>query len=514
MIPYLLNTTLCALLLYTVYALLLEKENMHRFKRMYLLSSLVFSLTIPLITVNLFVPQFDFIEGIASQVHNDNWTPVIETKIAGNLIWERNVEMALAPSLPSKPPTNYPLIIFSLYGLVTAFFLFRLLRNSFQLLAYGRKSFSIDYFDAKIVLIKENWVPHSFGKYIFVNQDDYENGCIAEEIIIHEWTHVKQKHSLDVVFLEVLIAFFWFNPIFYLYKNKIKLNHEFIADDAVIKGDRNIPNYQMLLINSIPQEKNLQLTSNFNYLITKKRLLMMTKTTSKTRALCKKIALIPVFVAATGVFSTKTMAEETNVLPIWENTVQTTVQDNSEVIIPGQGVSNELIAEYQEIERKYIDKKEKLKDGSEQIVWKNYSLSENEWKRLYVIYVQMNNEQRRLQNISFSGPLTAKQLRNPNKDEWKSCKNADIIWLDGKKVDNSALQSYKRQDITFFARRKSETGQKIRALWTKKGYEEYLKNYEKQIPVEKLIEIHPSILFRITTKNSLKGVFTSVGSNI
>jgi beta-lactamase regulating signal transducer with metallopeptidase domain len=491
MIPYLLNTTLCALLLYAVYALLLEKEKMHRFKRMYLLVSLVFSLTIPLITVNLFIQPFSFIEEITVQTHNNNRSQIIETKIGNNLQEHIAVETGHAPSLPFKPQTNYPLIILSLYGLVTALFLFRLLKNSFQLLAYGRKNPSIDYFDAQIVLIKEKLVPHSFWKYIFVNQDDYENERIAEEIIIHEWAHVKQKHSLDIVFLEVLIAFFWFNPIYYLYKKKIKLNHEFIADDVVIKSNRNISNYQMLLINRVNQQKNLQLASNFNYLITKKRLIMMTKTTTRTRALCKIMALIPVFIIAVGIFSTKTVAQNvTNALP--ENTI---VQDT--LLTVGKGVSQELLDEYKAIESKYYETSEKISKGDTSIIvtWKTFSLPRDEWERLYAIYIQMDKEQRWIPYIGFASPLTPHLLRSPNKDEWKGCKNADIIWLDGKRVDNSALQSYNRHDITFFTCARDENGQRIRAVWTKKGYEEYLNQYEKQISISKLVEIEPTIWF-------------------
>jgi hypothetical protein len=472
-------------MLYAVYSLLLEKEKMHRFKRMYLLLSLVFSLTIPLVAVNLSVPQLS--ENIAV-FYNEN---SIEAKMADNPTQENNAEkMPYFASLPSE--TNYSMIILSLYGLITVFFLFRLLRNNFQMLACGRNNASIDYFSAQIVLIKEKLVPHSFGKYIFVNQEDYNNGRIAEEIILHEWAHVQQKHSLDIIFMEVLIAFFWFNPICYLYKNKIKLNHEFLADESVLQNNRTVFGYQMLLINSISQRQNIPLTSNFNYLITKKRLIMMTKTTSKTRALCKKIALIPVFFVATGIFSIKTIAQNgANVLP-----EQTIMQDS--LLLVGQGVSQELLDEYKAIERKYYETSEKWKKGVRivTITWKTHSIPEDEWKRLYAIYIQMDKEQRWISYLRFVSPLTPIQLRSPNKDEWKGCKNAGIIWLDGKRVDNSALQSHNRHDFTFFTcAAENEDGQRIGALWTKKGYEEYLNLYGKQISVNKLLEIKPGIGF-------------------
>jgi TonB family protein len=101
-----------------------------------------------------------------------------------------------------------------------------------------------------------------------------------------------------------------------LYRRKIKLNHEFLADETVIKNKRNIQHYQTLLINAINQKMSINAASNFNYLITKKRFIMMTKTTSKKMALCKRLALIPVFFAAICMFSSNTVAQNLpNILP-------------------------------------------------------------------------------------------------------------------------------------------------------------------------------------------------------
>jgi hypothetical protein len=347
-------------------------------------------------------------------------------------------------------------------------------------------------------LIKEKLVPHSFGKYIFVNRTDYENGRIAEEIIIHEWAHIRQKHTLDNIFMEILIAFFWFNPVCYGYKKKIKLNHEFLADEAVIQSNRPIFDYQMLLINSIRQQPNIQLASNFNYLITKKRLIMMTKTTSKTRACCKMAALIPVFFAAILVFSTKTMAKE---LRPDAQPEQTTIQEEETLLTVGQGVSQELLDEYKAIMRKYYVTK-KHPNGVESFKSKPKTIiSEDDWKRMYVIFIQMKEEQRKELYVYFTGSLnppkfgTPKSLQNtPDENLWKKIKDvADVLWLDGKKVENTALDSYDRTDIYLCLTYYNEEKERWAVLWTEKGYTEYLKQYEKQIPVSKLLEIKPEI---------------------
>jgi len=119
-------------------------------------------------------------------------------------------------------------IFLCVYLLITSLFVFRLLKNCRQVLFSGRKNASIDYFGAKIALINEKTIPYSFGRYIFINREDYNNGQIANEIILHEWAHILQRHSWDIVFIELLIAFGWFNPVFFLYRSKIRQNPNFL----------------------------------------------------------------------------------------------------------------------------------------------------------------------------------------------------------------------------------------------------------------------------------------------
>src|SRR5690606_39609713 len=64
-------------------------------------------------------------------------------------------------------------------------------------------------------------------------RNEYENNQIDQELFVHEKAHITQKHSLDILFIEALQILFWFNPLIYLYKKAMKLNHEFLADQKV-----------------------------------------------------------------------------------------------------------------------------------------------------------------------------------------------------------------------------------------------------------------------------------------
>ena len=500
MIVYLIKVTLCALLFYAMYVLLLERENMHRFKRIYLLGSLVFSMIVPFTAMTINMPQMPANIGTIYT----GWEKTVEITDHQTLIVEPAMQV---DEIPAAATVNYSLLILCAYVLITALFLFRLFKNCWRMLAHGRKNACTDYHGAKIALMDEKTVPHSFGRYIFINRNDYDNGRIPDEIMRHEWTHIRQRHTWDIVFIELLIAFGWFNPVFYLYRNKIRQNHEFLADDAVIRNNQEfVPVYQTILMNSISQNKNVNFTSNFNlnFLTTKKRIVMMTKTTSKKRAWCRSIALIPVFIAAICVFSTCKIAQnDANTLISVENPIL----DDDRMITYGEGVSLELLTEYQEIAGKYLEKHTTGDpDESEKLYWNTNFLPEEDWTRLYVIFFQMTEEQKQEQSITFyggpmgerSGPYPPNQRRY---DSWKEDKKCHI-WIDGEKVDNDVLNSHTISDFdAYFVSSFLGTGNRYESrvdLWTKAGYEKLRLHFYKQpVSIKDLLEIEPTIYFLV-----------------
>jgi hypothetical protein len=314
MIKYLLSVLLCSLLFYTVYVLWLEKENMHGFKRFYLLFSLVFSIAAPFISLRLPVPSLLLATAPAlqeQQILQNRQTGDIEyfqpeLFVFDDVINDAQTETATSATVA---PTPYSVTI-TIYVLIAAVFVLRLLVNLFRIFKLSRRSEIVQRDGICIALLDEKLAPHSFGRYIFVNRDEYCSGQIADEIIMHEAGHVRQRHSFDIVFVELLVAVLWFNPVFWLFRTKIKQNHEFLADAGVLNVSRDIAGYQLLLLDAVCRKQGMIPTINFNCLITKKRFIMMTKQTSPRRAFCKALALVPLFMFALAVFSTKTGATD------------------------------------------------------------------------------------------------------------------------------------------------------------------------------------------------------------
>lgn len=289
MIDFIIKSTASLFVLLAVYHLALENEKMHHFNRFYLLFAIIFSFTIPFITIEV-------IQEITTPVTSKN-----------------AITMEGATMTSVEDSTNYWIIaIWSIYGVITSVLLFRFIRNILKLNAKSKSATEINFKNANLVLIKEKTLPYTFMNSIFINETDYNNRKIEAELYTHELIHVNQKHTLDILLLETLKAVFWFNPIFIFYKKAIQLNHEFLADEKVVQSHNNVPFYQNLLITKANANPTYYLASNLNYSVTKKRLIMMTTTTSVARATLKKGLLIPVLTAIVFSICTKTIAQEIN----------------------------------------------------------------------------------------------------------------------------------------------------------------------------------------------------------
>jgi hypothetical protein len=142
--------------------------------------------------------------------------------------------------------------------------------------------------------VEKTALPYSFWRTIFVNRSDYENGKIENELIIHEQAHCMQYHSIDIIAIELVKIMLWFNPFVWFFRKAIQLNHEYLADNKVL-SDHEFYDYQNTLVNLVFRNNSTYLASNFNYSLTKKRLIMMTK--NRTKSVAYKIAMVPVLAA-------------------------------------------------------------------------------------------------------------------------------------------------------------------------------------------------------------------------
>ncbi|MDT7832317.1 M56 family metallopeptidase [Flavobacteriaceae bacterium S356] len=285
MIIYLLKSGLCLALLLAFYHFFLEREKMHRFNRFYLLGSVLFSFIAPSIIIYVEATQ-----RVAVPVEFVKSTVAKELSFFDQYVTIQN-------------------IILITYVFVSSIFLIRFIKNLYHIIHKIRTNTVVKSKFAKFVPVQDEILPHTFWNYIFINSDEYKKGEIEEELFTHELAHVTQRHTIDVLIIEVLQILFWFNPLFFVLKKAVQLNHEFLADDKVISAHHNITEYQSLLLNKAAWKNEYYLASNLNYSLTKKRLLMMKTPNSRAAILVKKLALIPILAGLVFLFADRVEAQ-------------------------------------------------------------------------------------------------------------------------------------------------------------------------------------------------------------
>jgi hypothetical protein len=273
---------------YLLYLVFLRKETFYVGNRWYLLTGLVTSIILPLLTFTKTVwvdpePISNYIEVV----------PLVDDTTIRTV---------------SEEPIDWSLILSATYAFVT---LLIILKVGFEIASFFNKIIKLNkQKDANFTLIYSNSTenPFSFFKYIVINptlfsKEEYEH------IITHERIHVKQWHSIDVLFSKVFCALFWINPIIWLYRKAMLQNLEFIADNHSLEQIESKYEYQKTLLKVVANQQLLSITNPFYKSLIKKRIIMLHTNQSHKRNAWKYATILPVLVAFMLLFQIETIAQ-------------------------------------------------------------------------------------------------------------------------------------------------------------------------------------------------------------
>ena len=168
----------------------------------------------------------------------------------------------------------------------------------------------------------------SFFNVLFVSKELKNRSTIIK----HEFVHIRQLHSADVLLFELIVIFNWFNPVVYLYKSSIKHIHEFIADEVASRNEVSKADYAMLLFQEQFGVQAIPLTNNFfNQSLLKLRIKMLNKERSAKTAMMKYGLIAPLFIVMI-VVSSATLASK-QLAKIGEKVEEITDKHLEEVIV-------------------------------------------------------------------------------------------------------------------------------------------------------------------------------------
>lgn len=293
---YLWEGSLCLALAFVFYKAFLEKLTFFNWNRTILLFMLISALVVPLLSFELASDQ----SGIQEITLPVFWVGEQIQEESGFWIWSYTWQESL----------------FGVYilGLIVAFgrLSLGLIKPIFQLQMVEKFSYQ-----GMKIAVHPSFEPASFFNYILLPNFDPENPD-QHQILLHESVHVEKKHTWDLLLLQFSKAIFWFNPLIFLYERSVREVHEFQADQGVTKSYSQIA-YSRLLLRLLTKQSSWQFVNSFNQFQTKKRIIMMTKTNSKTIQKSRFLLVLPLMAMFLFVFSCEREEEDSQSLGNSEN---------------------------------------------------------------------------------------------------------------------------------------------------------------------------------------------------
>ena len=276
MLHYILQTIVFQLFFLLVYDVFLNKETFFNWNRGYLLGTAVLSILLPFIKIQHLKETLpsEYIVTLPPVILGQTTTEVKEPIVLDVVM--------IAPSM-----SVWEIMLYVGMAVAFGFFLFKFFRILFYVFKNPKKRFD----KALIVRLINSSEAFSFFHYIFLGEQIKE--VEKKMILMHEMVHVKQRHTIDLLFFEMLRVLFWFNPLVYMYQNRVAALHEYIADSQAIKyQDKN--QYYQNLLSQVFETKHISFINTFfNQSLIKKRIVMLSKSRSKQINLIKYALLIP-----------------------------------------------------------------------------------------------------------------------------------------------------------------------------------------------------------------------------
>lgn len=284
---YLFKVSFATAVLYLVYLLLFRKDTFYIRNRIFLILILILPAVIPALRfavineIELTGTQVISADGYAAvESAGDQFVPVGTNSI------------------------NYSRFLIIGYWAVTILLLLRLIIRVISTRRVITKGIVKRDSFPRVIEINSDLPPFSFFPYAVIPSGVIQSGNYSD-LLDHECAHIKQGHTFDLLLCELIIAFQWFSPITWLIKRSVTLNNEYLADQASIRNNGSVKEYQYRLLNFQSKLKTLSLAHNFNRSI-KERIIMMNKRPTSRRAILKNIVIFPVIAILLFACATKT----------------------------------------------------------------------------------------------------------------------------------------------------------------------------------------------------------------
>ena len=435
---YIFEATLCLTILYFLFRLFFRKDTLFRTNRYLLLMGTVACTLLPLLQIN--VPQYTTLQLPITAVRHLLTEKEVNIERKGgvdekHLSGEANLFMTGKGEDTEENHANviHAIPVTLLLGgcyfigalVVLTFLLFSTVRMRRLIHSYP----ACHYGKYKLIICPEKIVSFSWGNMIVLSQEDYERN--PGEILLHEQMHLQHRHTLDLLWMECILIFHWFNPAAWLLMRELREVHEYEADNGVINNGIDATEYQLLLVKKSVGTRLYSMACGFNHSKLKNRITMMLKRRTNNWARLKLLLFVPVAAGTLYAFARpevkKTMGQAINTpVSVKQNSVQE--------------------SELQQLEAFFERKAEDAVGGK-----KEYQI-ENPTGTFYSFFVNMNNKMMLNQELikEYDVETLSVRLKDLLRKEYRKVANTDKKWIPGLFVrydrgsSSTAITSYLR----------------------------------------------------------------------
>jgi beta-lactamase regulating signal transducer with metallopeptidase domain len=274
---YLLKLSISLSIVWIFYQLFLRRLTFYGWNRWYLLGYSVLSFFIPLINIEGLVDK-----NPAGEAGVVEYIPAIGQYMASG---------PFHPAAVVATPFDWTGAVLWMIGAGAVVLLIRMLVRWLSLVRIRRSARMVEWEGLRIYEIGEDIRPFSFGSAVYINPQLHTEKE-WEEIILHEYVHIRQRHTIDILLAELVCILNWYNPFSWLIRRSIRQNLEFIADRQVLGSGVDRVGYQYHLL-KVLGETRYRLANNFNFSSLKKRIIMMNKMRSARLHLLKFLFVLP-----------------------------------------------------------------------------------------------------------------------------------------------------------------------------------------------------------------------------
>ncbi|HYF69393.1 MAG TPA: M56 family metallopeptidase [Ohtaekwangia sp.] len=241
-------------------ALLLKRDTDFKVKRMLFLAGVMASVIFPMFHIKTNHIALPALSDVIPVVWLPEFTLQAESGMAKN----------------SQGSFSIWKLIAMIYACGVVFFLSLFLIQLIRLIRIIKQSATHRVNNLIIAESNDSYPSFSFFNFIFIGQASALSQHEKEQIIAHEQVHAQQRHSFDIIVINIIGIFFWFNPVVRIYRKIFVQLHEFEADARAVKT-HDVNEYCNLLARVALMSADIRMANYFNNSLTLKRIEMIRK---------------------------------------------------------------------------------------------------------------------------------------------------------------------------------------------------------------------------------------------